>query len=248
MKKTIPTYLKNYLVLLRHGLRRPAIPMLVAGLVVMAAPMNSSSESELEVVAQSADEIEILEDLASWIEPEDPEDISWRQAIRERHASFEVFRNFHREELRSAPLGDLPFGHAIRQTATRYDLDPLLLAAIVEVESGFNPRAVSHRGAQGLMQLMPSTARSTGDVQLDDPEDNLEAGARYLRRLLDRFDGDLVLALAAYNAGPTNVRRYDGVPPFRETRRYVEKVMTIYVEHHRKVWRSSETVERLARL
>jgi len=116
----------------------------------------------------------------------------------------------------------------IEEVATRYNVDPALIKAIIMAESGYNPRAVSKKGAIGLMQLMPSTAQELGVKELFDPEDNVEAGVRYFKRLLRRFGGDVRLALAAYNAGSTKVRRYRGVPPIGATRYYVKKVFHYY--------------------
>lgn len=107
-------------------------------------------------------------------------------------------------------------------------LDPRLLKAVAAAESGFDPRAVSPKGALGLMQLMPGTARELGVSDPFDPEQSVRGGARYLRRLLDRFGGRLDLALAAYNAGPSAVERHGGVPPYRETREYVQRVIRIF--------------------
>ncbi len=218
--------------------------VLILGVFAFSAPTSSPSRAELAVVGQSAEELALLEELAGWIEDDVP---AMPEAIRQRQQSFDVFRSFHTEVRRSAPLATLPYGPEIRRTAARHRLDSLLLASIVEVESGFAPQAASHRGATGLMQLMPATAGPVSD-QLYEPEINLDAGARYLRHLLKRFEGDLELALAAYNAGPGNVERYGGVPPFSETRNYVDKVLEIYVDHHRTVWQESETAEQLARL
>ena len=112
----------------------------------------------------------------------------------------------------------------ITQHAEANQLNPVLVRAVIEAESAFNPRAVSRVGALGLMQLMPATARELGVVDPFDPDDNIRGGTKYLRSLLDRFDGNVELALAAYNAGPGAVERYDGVPPYRETRNYVAKI------------------------
>lgn len=126
----------------------------------------------------------------------------------------------------AAPSGDA-WDH-IQEASQQYGLDPDLVAAVVRAESGFRTRAVSPKGAMGLMQLMPSTARLLGVEDAFDGRENIFGGCRYLRSLIDRFDGDLKLALAAYNAGPEAVARHNGVPPFRETQNYVRQVMGLY--------------------
>ena len=113
----------------------------------------------------------------------------------------------------------------IREVAVRYDIPPILVAAIVEAESEFNPRAVSRRGARGLMQLMPGTASSLKVSDTFDPYENIEGGVRHLRQLMDRYHGNLPLVLAAYNAGEQAVTVYRGVPPYRETRRYISRIL-----------------------
>lgn len=122
-----------------------------------------------------------------------------------------------------------PFGDLIFEVASRYSLNPHLVAAIVRVESSFNPRALSRKGACGLMQLLPETARRFGLRRKDlfDPAKNLDAGARYLRWLADRFGHDPVRVLAAYNAGEGAVQRYGGVPPYKETRNYVDRIFSM---------------------
>jgi hypothetical protein len=112
-----------------------------------------------------------------------------------------------------------------RASAQRHGLDPELVMAVVSVESGFQPRALSRKGAQGLMQLMPPTARELGVRNAFDPAQNLDGGARYLSALIARYGGDLTKALAAYNAGQGAVDRHRGVPPYRETRDYVRRVL-----------------------
>jgi len=113
----------------------------------------------------------------------------------------------------------------IREVALRYGVSPLLVAAIIEAESEFNPRAVSRRGARGLMQLMPRTSSSLRVEDTFDPYENIEGGVRHLRRLMVRFNGNLPLVLAAYNAGAQTVLIYGGVPPYPETRRYVVRIL-----------------------
>ena len=117
----------------------------------------------------------------------------------------------------------------ILDAARRGGVDPALVAAVVQIESAFLPRAVSPKGAQGLMQLMPATAAELGVTDPFAPDQNLAAGVRYLSGLLSRYDGDVRRALAAYNAGAASVDRYGGIPPYPETRAYVERVLEVYV-------------------
>jgi soluble lytic murein transglycosylase-like protein len=132
----------------------------------------------------------------------------------------------HDSPVRAAALPATPYDPHIDHVADETGLSPDLIKAVALVESGFDSRAVSPKGARGLMQLMPGTARQLGVRDVFDPAENLMAGARYLRKMLDEFDGDLNLALAAYNAGPEAVRRHGGVPNYRETKDYVSRVRT----------------------
>jgi soluble lytic murein transglycosylase-like protein len=122
---------------------------------------------------------------------------------------------------------ELPYRETIMDAAKRADLHPWLVAAVVQTESAFDARALSRAGAAGLMQLMPAAASDRGVVDVFDPADNLRGGAAHLRIMLDRFHS-LTLALAAYNAGASTVERYGGVPPYRETRDYVRKVLGLF--------------------
>lgn len=120
------------------------------------------------------------------------------------------------------------YGGIINQASTEFGIEPHFIRAVIKAESGFNHQAVSSKGAQGLMQLMPGTA---GDMEVSDPfdpEDNIFGGVRYLSLLLKRFNDNKILALAAYNAGPNAVESYKGVPPFPETRQFVKRVMEYY--------------------
>ena len=137
-------------------------------------------------------------------------------------------------EARRRFLHGLPYGTAISLAAERHEVDGLLLAAIVAVESGFTPEAVSPKGATGLMQVRPAVGRAYGAGDLFDPYSNVDVGSRYFRSLMKEYKGDLELTLAAYNAGPAAVARYGGVPPYRETRAYVSKVLARYEEYSRR--------------
>ncbi len=152
-----------------------------------------------------------------------------------KHAGYRLFIRTPRQRAGKPRVGSASlakrrarYAALIARTARKYGLDPQLLHAVIRAESAYDPGAVSPKGAVGLMQLLPETARRYGVVDLRDPKANLEAGARYLKDLLKQF-GDVKLALAAYNAGEAAVQKYGNrVPPYRETRRYVARVMQFY--------------------
>ena len=142
-------------------------------------------------------------------------------------ARYRFFGHFSAERLMRL-VGPEGVGKLAARHAGSYGVDSRLIMAIIKVESGFDARAVSSAGASGLMQLMPGTQRHLGVKDAFDPDANVEGGVRYFRSMLDRYGGDVSLALAAYNAGPANVDKYGGLPPFAETRAYVRKVLALY--------------------
>jgi len=126
------------------------------------------------------------------------------------------------------PQGEALFYPLIRKAAKRHNVDAALIMAIVYIESGYNPKATSKKGAQGLMQLMPKTAKALGVKNSFNPEQNINGGVKYFKKLVNKTGGNIELALAAYNAGYKNIRRYNGVPPFKATQYFIKKVLKYY--------------------
>lgn len=124
-------------------------------------------------------------------------------------------------------LAQTPYGEIISAMSEAHGVDPMLVRALIQVESNYRPRAKSHKGAMGLMQLMPATAREHKVRNPYDPKANIAAGVKHLKGLIDRFDGALDMALAAYNAGEGAVKRFGGIPPYRETRNYVSRILSL---------------------
>ena len=132
------------------------------------------------------------------------------------------------------PLSQAPYGQLIQTAAQKYGVDADLVFSVITAESNFNPSAVSRRGARGLMQLLPSTAARLGVKDIFDPGQNIDAGTRYLRELLTLYQGDLVLTVAAYNAGPGALQKYGRVPPYRETQSYIRAIRRTYAQRKSK--------------
>jgi soluble lytic murein transglycosylase-like protein len=133
---------------------------------------------------------------------------------------------FHSEP--KPALADIPFADFISSAAQHHGVDADLIVSVITAESKFNPKAISRKNARGLMQLVPETAARLGVKNIFDPQQNIEAGTRYLRELLDRYNNDLALTLAAYNAGPQRVEQYKSIPPYRETISYIRRVQQTY--------------------
>lgn len=229
---------------------RTRVPFTVSALLVLlliafdSTPSIPSLPDPHQLPAPT--EETITKDLAGWLEGRAPSDLQVMSrgdldaatSAQPRH--FDLLGGDLDTRTRERFLAGLPYGSVLAGAAERHRLDGLLLAAIVETESGFSPDRVSPRGAVGLMQLLPATAKAYGASDLRDPHVNVDAGSRYLAYLLDTHE-DLETALAAYNAGPAAVARYGGVPPYRETRAYVRKVMARYEDYRDRAWESALT-------
>lgn len=147
-------------------------------------------------------------------------------------ASLAQFQQQAEKTLSNQPINNKQqpndYSQLIKKAADQFQLPERLISSIIQHESNFKNHTVSTAGAQGLMQLMPGTAKFLGVKDSFDPEQNITGGARYIKQMLNQFDGDIKLALAAYNAGPGNVRKYGGIPPFKETQNYVNKVLNTF--------------------
>lgn len=192
------------------------LALLATLLLALGAAPEASRASDLEPVSPEADvrgtvKVKTLGDGTRVIVNENRQQRARRTSLR-----------------LTTPPKDSDLATKIARYARAQGLSPRLVQAVVQVESGYNPRALSNKGAMGLMQLMPGTARELGVTDAYDPDQNLRGGTRYLWQQIRRFEGNLEMALAAYNAGPTAVARYGGIPPYDETRRYVAKVMSLY--------------------
>jgi hypothetical protein len=139
------------------------------------------------------------------------------------------------------PVAQAPYGPLIQTAAQKYGVDADLVFSVITAESNFNPNAISRRGARGLMQLLPATATRLGVKDIFDPGQNIDAGTRYLHELLTLYRGDLVLTVAAYNAGPGALQKYGRVPPYRETQSYIRAIRKTYAQRKSKADTKTET-------
>jgi soluble lytic murein transglycosylase-like protein len=225
------------------------VPFTVLATMIFLVVSFNSTPSDTAIpdpfrLPDSPPEGQALQDLAKWVVQSRPHSGRFHAitqgdldvALANKPSEMTAFPEEGAEAARREVLVGLPYGSQIWRTAQKHSVDGLLVAAIIEAESRFRPHAVSPKGAMGLMQILPSTGGIYGTPDLLDPYTNLEAGTRYLSWLLREFDGDLERVLAAYNAGPATVIRYNGVPPYRETRQYVRKVLAIYREHSETAW------------
>ncbi|HEY2738218.1 MAG TPA: lytic transglycosylase domain-containing protein [Thermoanaerobaculia bacterium] len=215
--------------------------------LALAIQPTPSDPAVIDLRQMHVDDHVKLQELADWAAGPRAQGIDLRvlhpadlaAATSFTHRRFQLFSHGASTEEQRRFLRDLPYGPAMALAAERHRVDGLLVAAIVETESGFVSNRVSPQGAVGLMQILPSTAEDYGAKDLLDPRVNLDVGSRYLGELLTDFKGDLELAVAAYNAGPGTVERYGGVPPYRETKDYVKRVLTLYGEHHQTAGRGT---------
>ena len=213
--------------------------LLVVALVVGAVGIPASIHSQQTYTLESARFITYLSEITSNISSKNlsgPPVAAVRANVQTRQISAARVVAQKKE----GPHG--PFEQIINQAATTHQVDPYLIKAIIMAESRYNPNAVSKRGARGLMQLMPVTAKSLGVENSFDPEDNINGGVMYFKKLLDRFDGNVEHALAAYNAGSRYVRKYGGVPPFRQTQTYIHKVFKYHRQYKQEVEKDGKVV------
>ena len=228
--------------------RRPRIPVLLVPVVLFGLALPARAElvvltdgSVLKVRAYEAGEDQarltlgfggamtlpierverVVDDEVEWPEPEP---VAVAAAPAAPTAETPIPLRFAEDQ----PVPEGPYGQLIYEAARRHQVNPQLVAALIRQESAGNVRAVSHKGARGLMQLMPATAIRFGvrKEKLFDPAENVEAGVKYLSWLVDQFPNDLAKVLAAYNAGENAVLRYQGIPPYRETRNYVRRIFS----------------------
>lgn len=224
----------------RYGTMVLGASLAVGGLGI---PMTASRDAGPDRPAAFGEELGTARDIAREVAGGVSEAIPFGETVQEMtEQQIDLVTESAREEFFRT---EVPFGALIYSEAKKNNLDPTLVAAVVQTESNFRPTARSGVGASGLMQLMPRTGAWMGAKNLMNPSENVRAGTKYLKYLNERFDNDEVKVLAAYNAGEGNVRRYGGVPPFKETRNYVKKVAKAQGDYEAKVsGKVAEAVEK----
>ncbi|WP_081463482.1 lytic transglycosylase domain-containing protein [Hylemonella gracilis] len=214
------------------------VRVLSTGLVVMA-PLGSLAQIPLTKAAARPVSPQALIKVHAYTEGGvavfPVRDITRNPHVMQRYAcdACDWAPRLERADWRTTPLFQREYAKEINAAARRYQLDPALVRAVIHAESSFNAGARSPKGARGLMQLMPATARALGVRRPHDPRENIDGGARYLAEMLARFRNDVSLAAAAYNAGPQAVQAYAGVPPYDETRAYVQRVRVLLYRYRR---------------
>ncbi|RJQ62194.1 MAG: hypothetical protein C4530_05280 [Desulfobacteraceae bacterium] len=187
----------------------------------------SNPAADLSAIPETAPPLAEPPDSSQLLLESDPPAIESPQSNEADASLSDLLDNAQDPEDRFAPI--------VIRAAQEYGVDPAIIKAIIKAESGYNPQAVSNRGAKGLMQLMPNTAKSLGVEDIFCPEQNILAGVKYFKQLLDEFRGSTKLALAAYNSGSQKVKKYKGIPPFKTTQLYIKKVFKYQKEYNQQL-------------
>ena len=190
--------------------------------------VETSPKSAFEEILTESKEEDISKKPSGIFELDMPPSVNFKKEVY-KSQPFGALTNVSATKAAKTPKGREAIMGYIKDASEKYGVEEKLISALIKQESGFNPNAVSKVGAQGLMQLMPATARYLGVEDSLDPEQNIDGGVRYLKQMLDKYNGNKILALAAYNAGPGAVDKYSGIPPYKETQNYVRSILANYL-------------------